>query len=355
MIDPDRPRASADGRVRYEVPPFVGDESALVLIDFSSWTHRSFHGSEGVDGMMAILVGWLTKQILAWRPAHLAVCLDEPGETHRHKMRHPRDESWRYKAGRTPKPDEFYAVSEKFLDIVCAHGIPALWCVEREADDVIATATAKARAAGYRVWINSADKDVHGLVEADADVGIVTGIFDHQTFDRRGPAEVVAKFGVEPFQIADYLAITGDVSDGVPGVEGLGADKAAKILRAHWTLEGALAAPTWSDEKLKEIDKQIKKASAGEDRERLKGDKSLAKWVRTLQNQSEVARFSRQLTGLDCGCSFAIPWRDLPVGGFDVAELKKCYSKLGFAAKAAQVEEMQFAKPAPWVLLMEDR
>lgn len=350
MRDADRIRAAADANVRYDVPPFAGDDSALVLIDFSGWTHRSFHGSEGVDGMMSILVGWLTKQILAYRPAHLAVCLDEPGETFRHKLRHPNDENWRYKAGRTPKPDEFYRVSEKFLDIVCAHNIPALWCVEREADDVIATATARARAAGYRVWINSADKDIHGLAEADAEVGIVTGIFDHQTFERRGPAEVVRKFGVEPFQVADYLAIAGDGSDSVPGVAGLGPDKAAKILRTCWTLEDALSAPAWSDEKLVEIDKQIKKTPAGDERERLKADKSLAKWIRVLHEHADVARFSRQLTALDCDCSMAIPWEDLPVGGFDVAELKKCYSRLGFAAKAAQVEEMEFAKPVPWAV-----
>jgi 5'-3' exonuclease len=346
-------------------PPWLDDEAALVLIDWSWWLNKAFRIG-GLEGMTSSVIGYLTSHVLAERPAHLAICLDAAGETHRHRMRHPTDETWRYKAHRDPKPREFYDLAERITQIAELHAIPILWADEREADDVIATATAKARAAGYRVWICSHDKDLCSLVEVDEQSGIVVGTWDNFEGTFRGPEEVRAEFGVSPSQIPDYLAISGDGVDAVPGVRGLGPTAAADILGAWGTLEDALASPPWPPEQYGLCDGEIKalakrrKVTTDPDllakidttREGHKALKKRATAHHKLVEGADLARFSRLLTALDCDVPIGIPWSQLPVGGFHAAELRERFRALGFTAKAAQVPE--YPKRAPWVIPFED-
>ena len=348
-------------------PPWLNDPSALVLVDWSWLTNRAMHGQHGLDGMLALLVGWLT-QILAHEPAALALCLDSPGETWRHAKRHPIDPEWRYKADRPPKPPEFTSISGVATKIAELHAIPCLWADGFEADDIIATATARARAAGYRVWIATADKDLHHLVEDDARSGLIVGTwspFDSDTWHWRGPSHVREVYGVEPEQIPDWLAIAGDTSDGVPGVgNGLGPTRAAAILKAYPTLAEALAAPVWSSTKVEEIEAEIKalakalKSKAPQKveeiecakvrREALMEAKRVEGWRLTLVAHRPLAEFSRELTALDCDALDDLPWEDLPVGGFDVEALRTLYTRHGFTRKAAEVPSVR--KRAPWRL-----
>lgn len=346
-------------------PPWLDDEAALVLIDWSWWLNKAFR-LFGLEGMTAAVVGWLTGHVLADRPAHLAIALDAAGETHRHKMRHPTDDAWLYKGKRDPKPSEFYDLADRLTSLAELHAIPILWADEREADDVLATATAKARSAGYRVWICSADKDLCALVESDERSGIVVGTWDNFEGSFRGPEEVRAAFGVEPAQIADYLAITGDGVDAVPGVRGLGPNAAADILGAWGTLEAALASPPWPPEQYGLCEGEIKalakrrKITTNADmiakidatREEYKAVKKRAAAHHKLVEAADVARFSRLLTALDCDAPLSIPWRDLPCGGFHVGELRDRFHALGFTAKAKQVPD--YPKRAPWVIPYED-
>jgi len=361
-------------------PPWLNDPSALVLVDWSWWCSRAFHGREGLDGMLAYLVGWMTTHLLAWEPAHLALCLDTPGETWRHRLRHPADEAWRYKANRVPKPEAFYEIANVATKIAELHGIPCLWADSYEADDVIATATAKARAAGYRVWICSADKDLHHLVEHDPELspdpwaGLVVGMwnpFPSDAWVARGPAEVRAAFGVEPSQIVDLLAIAGDTSDGVPGAGGgLGQVRAAAILAAYGTLVEALAAPVWSSTKVEEVNAEIDALAklaakvpkneaasnlvgcpfgeAKRKREALMQARRVEGWRLTLVANRVAAEFSRQLTALDCDAPVDLPWEELPLGGYQVEELRQIYTRHGMTRKAAEVPHRE--KRAPWAV-----
>jgi DNA polymerase-1 len=345
-------------------PPWVGDPSALVLLDWSWWTNRAFHGQQGLDGMLPCLVGWLV-QLLAWEPAHLALCLDSPGETRRHRKRHPADPDWRYKANRPPKPDQFFVIADTATRIAELHGIPCLWADAYEADDVIATAVAKARAAGYRVWICSADKDLHHLVERDEHSGVTVAMWNPfgDRWETRGPEQVKAEFGVEPRQIADWLAIAGDGSDGVPGVgHGLGPTRAAAILAAYGTLAEALAAPVWSSTKVEEIEGAIKalakeaaaassqevKAIKLDQRADLMQAKRVEGWRLTLVAHRVAAEFSRELTALDCDAPVDLPWEELPLGGYQVEELRAAYTRHGMTRKATEVPER--SKRAPWAV-----
>jgi len=334
-------------------PPWVNDESALVILDWSWWLNRAFR-SQGLDGMKPIVVGWLCG-MLAHSPAHVAIALDSPGKTFRHNMRHPTDEGWKYKDGREIKPDEFYDVARQLDEIAELHGIPCLWADGFEADDVIATATARARAVGYRVWICTADKDLHGLVEAHPTHGIVVGTWDHSSGDIRGPDQVREAFGVDPSQIADWLAIAGDSSDNVPGVDGLGKDKACDLLAQFGTLDAALNHAPWTPETFAKVEDEIKdlakKAKKGDDdaaarRPLVLATRKIAKHHATLVENAEVARFSRALTALDCDVPIDVPWDSLPVGGFNAAALRKRFHDLGFYEKEKQVSS--FPKRRPW-------
>jgi DNA polymerase-1 len=340
-----------------EVPPFVGDPAALVLLDWSAWLHKAWALDE-LD-MMSSVVGWLCST-LAYEPAHLAIALDSPGPTHRHRREHPTDPDWRYKGDRPPKPREFHVLSSKCTEIAEMHSIPCLWADGYEADDVIATATAKARAAGYRVWIATGDKDLHQLCEDNARDGVTVGTWDRFSRSWRGPEHVRAKWGVEPAQMADLLAIWGDTSDGVPGVPGLGCDKAAAILRAYGNLDDALSAacdPSAEAKRDKWIDslaKQIKKApeheraALAEVREEQKAARAIERDRAKLVEYAAIARFSRDLTALDCDAPVDLPWEELPLGGYRTDDLRARYEALGFVRKANEVPSRR--KSAPWVI-----
>lgn len=352
----------------HDGPPWERDPGALVLVDWSSWLHKAWALAD-VD-MLPMLVGWLCS-MLSYQPAHVAIALDSPGATFRHRMQHPTDEGWRYKGDRPAKPDHFFAICAKATAIAELHAIPCLWADGFEADDVIATATAKARAAGYRVWIATADKDLHQLVDATAGSGLVVGTWDRSgmaddkstpragTF--RGPNEVRAKWGVEPAQLVDLLAIMGDSSDNIPGVDGLGPTRAAAILQRYGTLDAALAAPPWDDAKMEEIGRTIgtlAKLTKGRglcglpdpaaERRELMARRACERDRVKLCAAAAVARFARDLTALDCDAPVDVPWEEIALGGYDVEALRARYAQIGFTAKAAQVEF--FSKPAPWAI-----
>lgn len=341
-------------------PPFSGDPAALVVVDWSWWLNKAFRVA-GLDGMTSTVVGWLCA-LLSYDPAHVAIALDSQGPTFRHRMLHPRDEAWRYKSGRDPRPEDFFALSATCTELAELHAIPALWAEGFEADDVIATLTRKARAAGYRVWICAADKDLHGLTEASLRGEIDVGIWDNVTGKTRGPAEVLAKFGVEPRKIADLLAIAGDAGDSVPGVPGIGQGLAAALLQRFGSMELSLAAPVDDAadlaRQIKAADKAIKSGPEHERplveelREGLKARKRLARYHALLVEHADVARFSRALTSLDCDAPIRVPWDDIPAGGYDAVELRKRYLSLGFTRKAEQVEH--FPKRSPWAIGYEE-
>lgn len=340
--------------------PFTDDPAALVVVDWSWWLNKAFRVA-GVDGMTSTVIGWLCA-LLSYDPAHVAIALDSHGPTFRHRMVHPFDPDWRYKSGRDPKPDEFYIIGQRCTELAELHAIPALWAEGYEADDVIATLTRQARGAGYRVWICAADKDLHGLTESSASGDIDVGVWDNVTGETRGPIDVRAKFGVDPPQIADFLAIAGDSGDSVPGVPGLGPGLAAELLRRFGSLEGALSQPPEDvgalSGQIKAADKAMKtgpeseRATVQAIREDMKVRRRLARHHATLVEHADVARFSRALTSLDCDAPIRVPWDDLPMGGFNAAELRKRYLSLGFNRKAEQVAH--FPKRAPWAIGHEE-
>ena len=127
------------------------------------------------------------------------------------------------------------SLREPFGEVVRALGWPILMIEGIEADDVIGTLAAQAAAQGLRTIISTGDKDLAQLVN---DKVTLVNTMSNETLDRDG---VIAKFGVPPERIVDYLTLVGDTVDNVPGVEKVGPKTAVKWLAQYATLDGVIA------------------------------------------------------------------------------------------------------------------
>ncbi|MDE3072148.1 MAG: DNA polymerase I, partial [Pseudomonadota bacterium] len=207
----------------------------LILIDGSSYLYRAFHALPPLSNAQGEPTGALfgvvnmLRATLKDRPDYLAFVSDAPGPTFRDAL------YGQYKANRPPMPDDLRAQVEPMLAIVGALGFPVLRVPGVEADDVIGTLAVQAQALGIEVLISTGDKDLAQLVSPHV---TLVNTMSNTVMDRAG---VMEKFGVAPEQIVDFLALTGDTVDNVPGVPKCGPKTAAKWLAEYATLDGVIA------------------------------------------------------------------------------------------------------------------
>ncbi|HET9047933.1 MAG TPA: DNA polymerase I [Chiayiivirga sp.] len=208
----------------------------LVLIDGSSYLYRAFHAlppltaADGTPTGALFGVVNMLRSTLKAAPDYVAFVIDAPGPTFRDDL-YPQ-----YKANRPPMPDDLRAQIVPMLEIVAALGIPILRESGVEADDVIGTLALAANAEGIEVEISTSDKDFAQLVRPGL------ALLNTMTGQRMASdADVVAKFGVPAAQIIDYLSLTGDAVDNVPGVDKCGPKTAAKWLSTYGSLDGVMA------------------------------------------------------------------------------------------------------------------
>ena len=207
----------------------------LILIDGSSYLYRAFHALPPLTNAQGEPTGALfgvvnmLRAALKEQPAYMAFVSDASGPSFRNDM------YAQYKANRPPMPDDLRAQVQPMLDIVAALGFPILRVDGVEADDVIGTLALAAQAGGIEVEISTSDKDFAQLVRPG--ITLVNTMTSTVT-DREG---VIAKFGVPPEQIVDFLALTGDSVDNVPGVAKCGPKTAAKWLAEYGSLDGIMA------------------------------------------------------------------------------------------------------------------
>ena len=208
----------------------------LVLVDGSSYVYRAFHAlpplsnsrGEPTGALLGVL-NMLQKFLKDFRPQHIAVVFDAPGRTFRDEL------FTEYKAQRPSMPDDLRAQVAPLLEIIRAQGLPLLRVTGVEADDVIGTLARRAAAAGQRVLISTGDKDMAQLV--DGSVTLINTM-TNTVLDRAG---VKLKFDVYPEQIIDYLALIGDSSDNIPGIEKIGPKTGAKLLQQFGSLDNLIA------------------------------------------------------------------------------------------------------------------
>jgi DNA polymerase-1 len=207
----------------------------LILVDGSSYLYRAFHALPALTtadgrptGAVRGVVSMLKKLLREYQPTHMAVVFDAKGKTFRDDL-YPE-----YKATRPPMPDELRQQIEALHDLIRAMGLPIIVEEGVEADDVIGTLAEQARQQGYDVLISTGDKDMAQLVDDK-----VT-LIDTMTNRVMDPQGVVEKFGVAPDRIIDYLALVGDKSDNVPGVDKVGPKTAVKWLDNWGSLKGVM-------------------------------------------------------------------------------------------------------------------
>jgi DNA polymerase-1 len=207
--------ASAGGKA---APP-------LLLIDGSSYLYRAFHAlpplsnSKGQPtGAVRGVLNMLRSLLKEYSPTHVAVVFDAPGKTFRDDL------FAEYKAHRPPMPDDLRAQVEPLKAAIRALGLPMIIEEGVEADDVIGTLAVQAKARGMNVLVSTGDKDMAQLV--DAQVTLINTMTNTK-LDRDG---VINKYGIPPERIVDYLALMGDASDNIPGVEGIGEKTALALV-----------------------------------------------------------------------------------------------------------------------------
>jgi DNA polymerase I len=208
----------------------------LVLVDGSSYVYRAFHAlpplsnSRGEPtGAVHGVLNMLLKFVKEYQPKRIAVVFDAPGKTFRDEL------FAEYKAHRPPMPNDLRSQIEPLLTILRAQGLPILREEGVEADDVIGTLACRAAREGHSVLISTGDKDMAQLV--DGSITLINTM-SNSVLDRAG---VKAKFDVHPEQIIDYLALVGDSSDNIPGIEKVGPKTAAKWLGQYGTLDNLIA------------------------------------------------------------------------------------------------------------------
>ena len=213
-------------------------QPSLYLVDASMYVFRAwhsmpneFHDHEGwptnaVHGFARFLLELLEKE----RPAHIVVAFDEALDSCFRNQLYPA-----YKANRESAPEELKRQFRHCKALCVALGLAVLAHQDYEADDLIGSALHAARAHGHRGVIVSADKDLSQLLAG------LDEQWDYARNLRWTMAGVKARHGVEAHQIADYLALTGDAVDNIPGVPGVGPKTAAVLLAHFGSLDALLA------------------------------------------------------------------------------------------------------------------
>ncbi len=300
-------------------------ENPLILVDGSSYLYRAYHAfppltnSAGEPtGAMYGVLNMLRSLILQYQPTHAAVVFDAKGKTFRDELFE------HYKSHRPPMPDDLRSQIEPLHAMVKAMGLPLMAISGVEADDVIGTLALEAEKMGRPVLISTGDKDMAQLVTPN-----VT-LINTMTNTILGPEEVIAKYGVPPELIIDFLALMGDSSDNIPGVPGVGEKTAQALLQGLGGLETLL-------------NESDKIASLS-----FRGAKTMAA---KLEQNKEVARLSYQLATIKTDVELDLTCEQLTVQQPAADELLSLFKRYEFKRWTADVEagtwlQGKGAKPA---------
>ncbi|NTV01687.1 MAG: DNA polymerase I [Chlorobiaceae bacterium] len=233
--------ASPDAGQHVPVPaaePAPQHKPGLYLLDGMAMVYRAFFALQQArmttrdgrpTGAVFGFASSLLRIIEAYGPDYLAVTFDSREKTFRH------DRYEAYKANRPAPPEELVSQIADIHELVRAFGIPIVVMPGFEADDLIGSAARKFEES-CRVYIVTPDKDMSQLVHDG--VRILKPGKKQNDFELMGPEEVAAQFGVPPGQFIDFLTLTGDTSDNIPGAKGIGPKTASSLLGKYGSLDG---------------------------------------------------------------------------------------------------------------------
>ena len=269
----------------------------VFLIDGQSYIYRAFYAVRGLtnsEGLPTNAIFGVVNMLHRIRdehaPSHLGMVLDAPGKNFRHTA-YPE-----YKANRASMPEELRAQIPHIKAVVGAYRIPILELAGYEADDIIATLATRWERAGAEVVIVSGDKDLMQIVSDRVTM------LDTMQDKRIGPAEVHAKFGVEPGRVVEVQALMGDPTDNIPGVPGVGEKTAIKLI-AEWN----------------DLDSVLENGAA------IKG-----KLGERVREHADLARLSKTLATLDRDVPLSVSVDDLAVTEPDRSRLRELFGTFEF-------------------------
>ncbi|WKZ34032.1 MAG: DNA polymerase I [Thermodesulfobacteriota bacterium] len=285
----------------------------LFIIDGSSIMYRAFHAipstftnSRGLPTNAVYGFTQSLRKILNdFKPEYIVIAFDVKGPSFRHGLMPG------YKAERPPMPDSLSLQVPYVKQMAGALNIRTLEMATFEADDVIATLVKKFEAAGVKLAVITGDKDMYQLVDDN------TVILDYMTGKEYGPPQVKEKFGVGPERIRDLLALSGDATDSVPGVPGVGLKTAAKLISEFGSVDGIY-------ENIESISKPKLKES--------------------LMSNREQAELSLQIVTLNPDVPLECELEELRYSGPDYAALGPLLSELEFRKL---ISEMMPEAPRP--------
>ncbi len=209
----------------------------LLLMDGNALVHRAFHAlppltvsrtGEVVNAVYGF-ASTLLKILAEFKPNYWAIAFDRPGPTFRHKMYEA------YKAQREKTPDELISQIALVHHLVGVFNIPVFEVDGYEADDILGTLSNKAVEQGVETIIATGDNDVLQLLLSGIRAFMPRRSFnDTFLYDSEAVKE---KYGVAPEQVVDFKALTGDASDNIPGIPGIGKKTAARLIQSYGNLE----------------------------------------------------------------------------------------------------------------------
>lgn len=296
----------------------------LLLVDGHYYLYRSYFAIQGLKNSRGeptnAIYGFvkaLRKMLLELKPDFAAVIWDA-GLPERRTNLQPA-----YKQHREEMPNDLDLQQEPLRKLIPHLGLKNILLPNTEADDLIASYVVAARKEEIECVIATNDKDILQLVDENVAIySVAKADLDGKTesYTLLGPSEVRAKWEVDPHQLADVLALTGDASDNIPGIPGVGKKTAAKWIQRYHSLDGLLSAS--------ELDPKI----------RLKLDPFREQ---VIQNRLMVA--------LDLDLPLPVPVQEL--------EINPCYPKLVHALRKFEFESLTAAiqkEAASWGILIDE-
>jgi len=206
---------------------------SVLIIDAMGFIFRSYYAHERMLGAKDQptnasfgYLDFLIRAVAYEKPSHVASVFDSGPKTFRNEL-YPH-----YKANRGETPEDLIPQFAQCEQLTEALGIRMLKRENYEADDVMASMAVRCREADMPVIIYSSDKDMAQLVDDRLQV------YDPPRQRRYTPRTVRKIFGVKPEQMPDYLALTGDPSDNIPGVPGVGKQTASALIAAFGSIQG---------------------------------------------------------------------------------------------------------------------
>jgi len=268
------------------------------IIDGHSQLYQSYYAISGLttpSGQPINAVYGFTRMLRKIlkedKPYYMVIAFDSKGPTFRHK------EYKEYKAHRKPTPDDLVSQIPLMFDVIRAYDIPLFAIQGFEADDIIGTISKKVSMENIECTIITTDKDMDQLVDN------YIKIFNPRKKEIKDIDKIRNEMGIEPKSFIDVLALSGDASDNIPGIPGIGIKTALNLIREWKSLENVLS----------NIDK-------------IKGNKK----QENLLKYAELARLSKRLATIDREVPIDFSLETCRLTNFNNNKLNELFTKYGF-------------------------